>query len=241
LFDQTFVNANAQTRRPWTVAISLAFQAVLVAVALIAPLLHIAKLETPPRIPIWVPVQVDLNVKPEIQPRAHAITAARPAFHLSKLFDPAAVPKTVDFAPDAPTISGAATAIGPALPSLGELLPAPAARPQPPQPPVVKPPAPLSAAPVTVGGAVQSARLIFGPKPAYPPLARTTRTQGTVRVQALIGRDGIIRNLQLVSGPPLLVSVAMEAVRQWRYRPTLLNGEPVEVLTEIDVNFTLAQ
>src|SRR5580658_6296354 len=97
------------------------------------------------------------------------------------------------------------------------------------------------AAPVRVGIGVQSAKLIFGPRPVYPPLARTTRTQGSVKIQALIGRDGIIRNLQLVSGPPLLIAAAMEAVQQWRYQPTLLNGEPVEVITEIDVNFTLSQ
>jgi len=58
-------------------------------------------------------------------------------------------------------------------------------------------------------------------------------------MQATIARDGSIRNLQLLSGPPLLVAAAIEAVRQWRYRPTLLNGEPVEVITVIDVNFTL--
>jgi protein TonB len=96
-------------------------------------------------------------------------------------------------------------------------------------------------APMRVTSGVQSARLVFGPKPAYPPLARITRTQGTVRIQAIIGRDGTIRNLQVLNGPPLLIEVAIEAVRQWRYQPTLLNGEPVEVITEIDVHFTLAQ
>lgn len=98
-----------------------------------------------------------------------------------------------------------------------------------------------SAAPVRVGSGVQSAKLIFGPKPAYPRLALATRTQGTVRIQALIGRDGAIRNLQVLSGPPLLLAAAIEAVQQWRYRPTLLNSEPVEVVTEIDVNFTIGQ
>jgi protein TonB len=92
-----------------------------------------------------------------------------------------------------------------------------------------------------VGGDVEASRLLFGPKPLYPPIAKVTRTQGTVRIQASIGRDGSIRNLQLISGPPLLVAAAIEAVRQWRYKPTLLNGEPVEVITEIAVNFALSQ
>lgn len=92
-----------------------------------------------------------------------------------------------------------------------------------------------------ISSSVQTARLIFGPKPAYPVLAKTTRTQGTVKIQALIGRDGVIRNLKLISGPPLLVKAAMDAVATWRYKPALLNGELVEVITEIEVNFTLTQ
>jgi periplasmic protein TonB len=72
-------------------------------------------------------------------------------------------------------------------------------------------------------------------------LAKQARIQGTVRFNAVIGRDGTIQNLTLASGHPLLVPAATEAVRQWVYQPTLLNGEPVEVVTQIDVNFTLSQ
>ena len=62
-----------------------------------------------------------------------------------------------------------------------------------------------------------------------------------MKFKAMIAKDGTIQNLQLVSGPPLLVQAAMQAVKQWEYKPTLLNGEPVEVITTIDVNFTLSQ
>jgi protein TonB len=65
------------------------------------------------------------------------------------------------------------------------------------------------------------------------------RSEGTVKLQAIINREGKIENLHLVSGPALLVNAAMEAVRTWRYRPLLLNGEPVEVITEVEVIFTL--
>jgi len=75
----------------------------------------------------------------------------------------------------------------------------------------------------------------------YPPLAKAARVQGTVKFEAVIGKDGSIQNLHMISGPPLLVQAAMQAVQQWKYRPTLLNGEPVEVITTIDVNFTLSQ
>ena len=77
--------------------------------------------------------------------------------------------------------------------------------------------------------------------PVYPPLAKQARIQGTVRLNAIISRDGTIQNLQLVSGHPLLAPAALAAVKQWVYEPTLLNGEPVEVVTVIDVNFTLSQ
>jgi protein TonB len=109
----------------------------------------------------------------------------------------------------------------------------------PPPPPVVK----KEAGPqrIRVGGNVQAANLIRKVTPVYPPLAKQARIQGTVRFTAIIGKDGTIQNLQLVSGHPLLVESARQAVTQWQYKPTLLNGEPVEVVTQIDVNFTLSQ
>jgi protein TonB len=92
-----------------------------------------------------------------------------------------------------------------------------------------------------VGGNVQQAKLVRQPRPVYPPLAKQARIQGVVRLNAIIGRDGAIQNLQVASGHPLLVPSALDAVKQWVYQPTLLNGEPVEVITQIDVNFTLTQ
>jgi periplasmic protein TonB len=81
--------------------------------------------------------------------------------------------------------------------------------------------------------------LVTRVQPSYPPLARQARIQGAVILHALISRDGRIENLQLVSGHPLLVQSAMDAVKQWHYRPYLLNNEPVEVETQITVNFSL--
>jgi periplasmic protein TonB len=93
---------------------------------------------------------------------------------------------------------------------------------------------------VRVSSGVSSGLLIRKVQPSYPPLARQARIQGTVVLHAVIGKDGAIDNLTLVSGHPMLAPAAIEAVKQWRYRPYLLNGEPVEVDTEIQVNFTLA-
>jgi protein TonB len=92
-----------------------------------------------------------------------------------------------------------------------------------------------------VGGNVQAANLASKVSPVYPPLAREARIQGHVMLSVVIGRDGIIQDIKTTSGHPLLVQAAMEAVRQWQYKPTMLNGNPVEVSTDIDVNFTLEQ
>jgi protein TonB len=92
-----------------------------------------------------------------------------------------------------------------------------------------------------VGGDVQAAKLVNAPKPEYPTLAKVARVQGTVRLEAIIGTDGRVQDLQVISGHPMLVKAAMEAVSQWRYQPTLLNGVPVEVQTEINVNFILGE
>ena len=94
---------------------------------------------------------------------------------------------------------------------------------------------------IRVGGNVQSAKLLTKVTPLYPLLAKQSRIQGTVRFNTLIGADGHVRELLLETGHPLLVDSAMTAVRQWIYQPTLLNGNPVEVVTSIDVNYTLTQ
>ena len=91
------------------------------------------------------------------------------------------------------------------------------------------------------GGNVTAASLINRVQPVYPPLARQTRISGTVRLHAIIGKNGGVEQLEVISGHPLLVQSALDAVRQWRYRPTQLNGEAVEVDTTIDVIFSLNQ
>ncbi len=93
---------------------------------------------------------------------------------------------------------------------------------------------------VRVSQGVSQGLLIHQVKPNYPPLARQARIQGSVVLQAVIAKDGTIQNLRLVGGHPMLAPSAIEAVKQWRYKPYFLNGEPVEVETQITVNFTLS-
>ena len=93
---------------------------------------------------------------------------------------------------------------------------------------------------VRVSQGVSTGLLIRKVNPNYPPLARQARIQGTVVLQAEISKSGDIQNLRLISGHPMLAPSAIEAVKQWKYKPYLLNGEPVEVETTVQVNFTLS-
>jgi len=93
---------------------------------------------------------------------------------------------------------------------------------------------------VRVSAGVTNGLKVKDVKPVYPPLARQARIQGTVVLHAQISKDGSIEGLTLISGHPMLAPAAIDAVKQWRYKPYLLNGEPVEVDTEVMVNFTLS-
>ena len=100
------------------------------------------------------------------------------------------------------------------------------------------PPTPTHQAPRV--SRMMEGNLILRVQPLYPPLARQARIQGQVILRAVISRNGMIENLQVLSGHPMLVHAAIDAVKQWRYRPYSLNGEPVEVETQVTVNFVLS-
>jgi TonB family protein len=94
---------------------------------------------------------------------------------------------------------------------------------------------------IRVGGDVQQTKLKVKVQPIYPPEAKAQGIEGIVRLQATLGKDGTVENLVALSGEPILVAAAIDAVRQWQYSTTLLNGDPVEVVTVVQVNFTLAK
>ncbi len=93
---------------------------------------------------------------------------------------------------------------------------------------------------IRVGGSVEKAMLVHKVSPKYPKVAKKARIQGTVRLEAVISREGKIVDLKVLSGDPVLVKSSLDAVQKWRYKTTTLNGRPVEVVTEIDVNYSLA-
>lgn len=110
-------------------------------------------------------------------------------------------------------------------------------RPEPPPEPATDPASTPSR--IAVACTVVQRKLIYQPSPTYPPEAKHARIQGTVRLKAILAKDGSVLQLDFENGHPTLVQAALEAVRQWKYSPTLLNGVPIEVITSIDVNFVL--
>jgi protein TonB len=103
---------------------------------------------------------------------------------------------------------------------------------------VVARPAPKPSGPVHVSSGVMQGTILQRPEPVYPPIAKAAHVQGTVILHAIISKQGTIEQLTVISGPPMLVNAAKDAVSRWRYKPYLLSGEPTEVETTVNVNFT---
>jgi protein TonB len=100
---------------------------------------------------------------------------------------------------------------------------------------------PAASSRIKVGGNVQAAMVVSRVQPVYPQLAKTARVEGIVQLAVIIAPDGTVQEIRSLGGPALLIQAAMDAVKQWVYRPTLLNGQQVSVETTVDVNFTLSQ
>ena len=225
-----------KTNTSWSVVVSAAIQVIVLSVLVLIPLIYTqalpkAMLSTlliapPPPPPPPPPPVKTAPVKP----------AAR-LMQAGKLTQPKAIPKDVTvfkeapLPPDVPPVASNQSGVFGGIPGQGMMAGAAPAAPPPPKP----------ATPTRIkqGGNVTAASLISQTKPAYPPLARQARIQGTVVLHAIIDKQGNVSELQVISGHPLLVQSAIEAVKQWRYKPTQLNGEPVEVDTTIQVTFTM--
>ncbi len=177
---------------------------------------------------------VEARVEDKVEaPRVEkAVVAQQPSRPVVRPFTPPSVERKseeniVVLDPPAPVPNG--TVVAPMnLPEAAARIAPPPGKDAPPPPKQVK-----------VGGNLQAANLIKRVPPVYPPIAQSMGVQGSVRFTATIGKDGTIQNIQVVSGNPLLVAAASDAVKKWVYRPTLLDGEPVEVITQIEVTFSL--
>jgi periplasmic protein TonB len=244
MFEEMVVSTstNKKTNKPWTVFISMAVQVLFLSILILIPLIYTEAL---PKTLMSSILLAPPPPPPPPPPPAAVQVIHKPVAHLmdaGKLVTPKAIPKDLkvikeEAEPDmgAGMVGGVPGGVagGSAGGVLGGVIGGAGTAPPPPPKAALKR--------VTVGGNVQAARLFNRVQPLYPPLARQMRISGTVKLHAIIGKNGAVEQLTVVSGHPLLVQSALDAVRQWRYQPTLLNGDPVEVDTEIDVIFSLAQ
>jgi protein TonB len=239
VFEQSIL-IDKRPNKSWSLLASLSAELLVVSVLILVPLIygdHLPDFH-------WHVVTVGPPVR-QIQPQPVQVRVAsgpaRPVFpHPSLIFNPirptaltpvASGPVTIDQPPGIQLAGDGATP-GPALFGRPMNIAPPPPKPEPP----VKP-----SAPIHVSGGVQMAKLVKQIIPVYPPMARSARISGVVHLVGIIAKDGTIRNLQLIAGHPLLSRAALDAVSQWIYKPTLLSGEPVEVICPIDVTFTLGQ
>ncbi len=238
VFTQTFVETFALGRRRWTTLLSFVVQTAAVAVLVVLPIFYTRAL---PAIVALGPV---IGPPPGQAPPVASNGNRAAARSNSEIIDdtlrpPMRIPRGVPLirdqavpspSPDNGLFVPGATGSREADARILSLL---TAGPRPPAPP------PSPARRIAVSSGVLQGLLIHQVRPVFPPLAIAAHVQGAVVLGAVITRAGAIENLRVVSGHPMLVRAAVEAVRQWRYRPYLLNGEPVEVETRITVNFTL--
>ena len=236
-------------RKPLTVVVSAIVHVVTISVLVLIPLIRIQAITIPPIDPSLLAPRMEMPKPVNVfSAQSHGQKSTRTDSNI--LIEPEAIPeRIIPFVEDAlgPTIDGLLPAamngqsphLLDTLTAGGEITP-PA--PPPPAPAVQPPPLPpviTEAQPIRRGGNVQAANLIYQVNPVYPPLARQIRVQGAVVMEAVINKEGSIESLRVISGHPLLNQAALDAVKQWRYRPTMLNGEPVEVITTVTVTFSL--
>jgi len=240
MFANTILNRPNPSRRKWTTVFSFLVQSTAVALLLILPLFYTEGLPTLKLLPRIISLPVPSGNPPVTSP-THSPAAATSNFAGHAFEAPRWIPRGIPVMDDhgvvpipngLPTVEGATGPVGDANGVLNFIF-GPANRGVIPIRPSVRPPQRVSV--------MMEGLLIHRVQPLYPPLAKAARIQGTVQLQAIIGKSGTIQNLEVLSGHPMLVSAAVEAVRHWRYRPYILNGEPVEVETQITINFVLSR
>jgi len=224
-----------RTHRGWTTLISFAVQSFAIACLLLLPLIYTQGL---PKLTVLAPLLAP-SPPPAIRPAQARVVSSIATSNMAgmRLVSPPEIPRgiatLVEAAPPpADTVGvGVAHGIGDSRGTVFDAIAgSESVLPPPPSPAIHHPPV----------SRMMEGNLIHRVQPDYPALARQVRVQGKVVLRAMISREGSIENLQVLSGHPMLVRAAVDAVRQWRYRPYLLNGEPVEVETEVTVNFVLS-
>lgn len=243
MFDQTFVSPDAPARKARTFTLSIALQCTAVCIVILTSIVQTQRLRTvdfkvrllapPPPVPIK---QIPVATAATTQPSAPSFHSNRYPFLIN--VRPHATATKASTSEPAPAINWHANSTSDVM-GVATLLDKPVQAP-PPAPPV-KPVSAARTGPTRISAGVAEANLVAKVLPRYPQLAVIAHVEGAVHFRAVIGTSGRIENIELISGHPLLVASAREAVLQWRYRPTTLNGQAVSVVTDITVNFHLGE
>ena len=225
-------------RRGWSTLVSFGFQAMTVSLLLLIPIVWI---QGPPRVRLIDSLLAPPPPPPAPAPRVGAEPRQPTSTNMrgSHVLQPPTIPTSIAILnePEVPTapdigsigVEGGTGQRGRGIPgSIGNNI---EVAPPPPTPPPQRP--------IRVSHWAEG-NLVYRVQPVYPPLARQARIQGKVELRAIVSRSGAVEQLTVVSGHPMLVRAALDAVRQWRYRPYILNDEPIEIDTEITVNFVLS-
>lgn len=238
MFEQTFVTDTETARKPYSIAVSLVLQILVIGILSVLPFVFTQVLPAIQLKDVLAAPRAPSALKVRQQASTHAVTATPRVFRLSDLLvratKPAALNNSEKVAEAPPSIGDIGVPDGASSQGVGSVLEGA------PPPVSAATSAPKKQGPIRVG-TIAAANIIYMVQPMYPQLAKASRISGSVEFTATISKEGTIENLQLVRGHPLLIKAAKEAVLQWRYRPTMLNGEPVEVITDIVVNFVLNQ
>lgn len=250
MFEQTFVKPNAAGRKSQAVLVSFLGQVLLLAILVLSPLVFLDTISAAKLNPLFL-----APVPPPAPPPLPSVPQSPPNKRPTKTFCVLCVPKKIPteivifkdkeepLPPPTLACKDCVVGGGPNTPE-GPFVPGftPPAGP-PPTPPVVKEPTKPETPqkPVRLSTGVADGHLVSKILPQYPPMAKQAGIQGVVRFNAIIGKDGKIRELQFVSGHPMLVEAARLAISQWVYKPWKVSGELVEVSAQIDVNFSLSR
>jgi periplasmic protein TonB len=244
MFEDSLIESGGKlkTRRGWTSLISFAIQVGIIIVMILIPLIFTEALPRALQTTFLVAPPPPPPPPPPPAAAVHVVKQVQTDIINGELRTPTKIPKKIlenlkeDEAPPQMAASGVVGGVPGGIPGgqmggvIGGIISStPVAVPRVATPQRVR-----------VSQGVSTGLLIRKVNPTYPPLARQARIQGTVVLHAVISKDGSIEGLTLISGHPMLAPAAIEAVKQWRYKPYLLNGEPVEVDTEVLVNFTLS-
>ena len=228
--------SSAPGKKAGALAASLAAQSFALGTLLMIPLVYTDRLPFAQlQLPTFLPPPRPELPKPEPTLRRRAMPRVWNPF-----VSPTTIPplnRQLDLIDNAPGLPDRIDS-GPPIPTMPNMITAPIISPPPLLPHLVEA---TPSKPIAVTSDIQSAKLIHKVIPVYPYLARITRISGTVRLQATVSVEGTIEKLEVISGNPMLVPAAVDAVRQWIYRPTILHNIPVEVIAPIDVIFTLSQ